>query len=691
MNAKPALVRPRFASDLDPQVALWITRLGNGFLPALSILNDGRYSEEIRQILGIAPQEGVFSKASLRPILKSRAIELEQKLPRRKSVLTRNLELLGELLELDRLQLEILSFIALSRHHPYLNELVESIRMSSFDAITKILSIALKAREVDLSTALRPDGQLRAARIVCVEQSEVGRGLRLTIPSGLRNAIFSDADNIQMLMRSFLEKAAEPTLDADAFAHIRAETDLLTAYLSKASARGIPGINVLIYGPPGTGKTEYVRWLASHLGKPLFQVRDVDDEGTAISGLDRLASFQLSQRFLQKSDALMLFDEIEDVFPSSDGFFVSRKPDAGKMFINRLLESNPVPAIWISNEISHMDKAYLRRFDFSFEMDIPPITARRRILRNHLAGFEIPEEMINELAQQEQLTAAQIEKAAKVVNLSATKPDDREATLALVIKNSQSLLRQKTNEVPQTLSECAYELDYLNPDCDLERLVAQLRDAPQSVGALCFYGAPGTGKTALAHYIAREIEVPIMIRRASDILSSYVGETERKIAAMFKTARQDGALLLLDEADSFLSERQTARTSWEVSAVNEMLTQMESFNGLFICSTNLMSRLDAASLRRFALKIKFDYLQPEQRWRMFLAQINESSRDNETECRAALNQLNNLTPGDFATIRRQAALLNVSLTADELLTRLTKECESKRCDQKQQIGFVRTN
>ena len=182
-----------------------------------------------------------------------------------------------------------------------------------------------------------------------------------------------------------------------------------------------------------------------------------------------------------------------------------------------------------------------------------------------------------------------------------------------------------------------------------------------------------------------------MYKRQSDIISPYVGETEQKIALMFKQAKQDGAMLLLDEADSFLSERQSAKNLWEVTAVNEMLTQMERFEGLFICSTNLMQRLDTASLRRFALKIRFDYLKPEQRWQLFQAQAKKFARSQEPEYRSALNRLTNLTPGDFATIRRQAKLLNIPLTADELLKRLKQECKTKNSSCHRQIGFIHTS
>jgi transitional endoplasmic reticulum ATPase len=700
MNAKPALVRPRFASDLDPQAALWIARLASIYTAAFHQFNDGMYVEELRKLIGISPTEGKISKAALIPLLKQRAVELEQQLPARKTALTRNVEMVAELLELDELQSRIIVFAAQSSQHSYLAEVLSNIHTGSRDAITKLLSFVLSIRESDIRKALRPDGNLLATRIVSIVRSNHGRGLEVEVPVQLRDALFVTANDMQVLMSSFLETSPQPLLQADAFEHLTKETELLTAYLASASnstsrsgSHKTTGINILIYGPPGTGKTEYVRWLASHQGKALYQVRATDDEGNAISGQDRLAFFQLSQRFLQKTDALMLFDEIEDAFPCSDralSAFFSQQPVAGKQFINRVLESNPVPAIWVSNEVSHIDPAYLRRFDFSFEMGIPPIGVRRGILHKYLRGHAISDEAINYLAQQEELSPAQIEKAAKVLKGLGRKQKDKEATLLLVIENSRQLLEQDKNDALLNFADCSYQLDYLNPDCDLTRLVAQLKRTPRSVGALCFYGAPGTGKTALAHYIAREIEMPLMVRRASDIISPYVGETEQKIAQMFKQAKQDGAMLLLDEADSFLSERQSAKNSWEVTAVNEMLTQMERFEGLFIGSTNLMQRLDTASLRRFALRIKFDYLKPEQRWRLFLDQAKKFPSSREAEYRISLNQLSNLTPGDFATIRRQAKLLNIPLTADELLKRLQQECKTKSGSNHRQIGFIHT-
>ena len=129
--------------------------------------------------------------------------------------------------------------------------------------------------------------------------------------------------------------------------------------------------------------------------------------------------------------------------------------------------------------------------------------------------------------------------------------------------------------------------------------------AARGHGSLCFHGVPGSGKSALAAHIAQALGRPLWVRQASDLMSKYVGETEQNMAAMFAQAEREGAVLLLDEADSFLQDRRGAQRHYEVSEVNEMLQGMERFRGVFICTTNLMDQLDAAALRRFAFKLQF--------------------------------------------------------------------------------------
>lgn len=158
---------------------------------------------------------------------------------------------------------------------------------------------------------------------------------------------------------------------------------------------------------------------------------------------------------------------------------------------------------------------------------------------------------------------------------------------------------------------------------------------------------------------------------------------------MFAEARTQEAVLVLDEADSFLADRRDAQRSWEITQVNELLTQMEAFNGIFICTTNLMKKLDQASLRRFAFKLKFGYLNEDQRWTMFHRELTRLG-GNPTDANAwgsAVRRLINLTPGDFAVVARQYDLWWATITAAELYEQLRHECMAKETPPSS-IGFV---
>jgi hypothetical protein len=209
-------------------------------------------------------------------------------------------------------------------------------------------------------------------------------------------------------------------------------------------------------------------------------------------------------------------------------------------------------------------------------------------------------------------------------------------------------------------------------------------------GSLCFYGPPGTGKTALAEHIAATLQRPLLVRQASDIVSKFVGETEQNMARMFAEAEAEQAVLLLDEADSFLRNRRLAERSYEISEVNEMLQGMERYGGLFICTTNLFEELDEAALRRFTFKIRFHPLNPDQRCRMFVTEaLAGDAAALSAEQSERLLRLDALTAGDFAAVRRQIEVLGEAFTPDEFLSQLESEHRVKPEVRRQRgMGFV---
>ena len=212
---------------------------------------------------------------------------------------------------------------------------------------------------------------------------------------------------------------------------------------------------------------------------------------------------------------------------------------------------------------------------------------------------------------------------------------------------------------------------------------------------MLFYGPPGTGKTALARHIAHELDRECFIQRASDLTSRYVGETEKKIAEAFRHAEEEDAVLVIDEADTFLYSRDMAVRSWEVSFINEFLVNLEDCKCFCICTTNRLQELDAAALRRFSYKIKFDYSKPPQIFALYNSLLAPLCSASLAELKLThslareLKSFDKLTPGDFHAVRaRYNSVLssdNGSITHEMLINDLRREMLLKH--EKTSAGF----
>jgi transitional endoplasmic reticulum ATPase len=367
-----------------------------------------------------------------------------------------------------------------------------------------------------------------------------------------------------------------------------------------------------------------------------------------------------------------------------------RESGKQKAWMNTLLETNPVPTIWIANEVAHIDPAFLRRFTYTMALKTPPRSVRERILGQYLQDQPVTPGWIRATAHIEHMPPALVENAARVLSLYGPKnSDEAEEVLERTLRSSLQLMGFQYNRPAYT---CATQYDprFINASIDAISLSEALKRHPSA--KMCFYGPPGTGKTAFAHYLAEQADRPVLVKSASDLLDKYVGETEARIARMFEQASDEQAVLILDEADSFLRDRRDAVNSWEVTQVNELLVQMERFKGTFICTTNLMERLDAASLRRFSFKVHFDYLQLQQRIDLFLQEFHEvlpKKRLERAAIASELEKLQNLTPGDIAVVKRQVEFFETAPTLAELLDSLALECRSKPGQQSGRMGFLR--
>jgi len=283
------------------------------------------------------------------------------------------------------------------------------------------------------------------------------------------------------------------------------------------------------------------------------------------------------------------------------------------------------------------------------------------------------------LTRRKGLTPAQIQTAARFAGLAAPGAQGvgepgLEGLIERQLKNADLALGNRALDAARQPAVTRYDLGLLHVQSRFEigRMVQALQ--ARGHGTLCFYGPPGTGKTALAEHIATTLGQALMVRQASDLMSKYIGETEQNMAAMFREAEAENAVLLLDEADSFLQDRRGAQRTYEVSEVNEMLQGMERFRGIFICTTNLMDRLDQAALRRFTFKIQFKPLTVMQREAVFVTEACAGdARQLQPPLQTRLAALDQLCLGDFAAVQRQAVILGTPLEPDEFLEQLEAE------------------
>lgn len=625
---------------------------------------------------------------------------LTSTLKKQSTLVEKNIDALARLLQLNKAERALLLYGTLARYQRELRSILVEFKVNNAPEAYAVIAEVAGVSPADVGEALRAGSRLERIGMVdnlISEHNITDLADLMKVSEKLPPVLMRQYRDQAELMAVFTRPSTKSHLAISDFSFVEEDAHMLCALLRNAVERKEAGVNVLLYGPPGTGKTELAKVVAQAAGLELFEVEYADRDGNSLSGRDRYRSLQIAQVFLKGSaQAALLFDEVEDVFPpiSSEAAQLLARAEqvvapsngsvSGKAWVNQILESNAVPTLWVTNRIEQIDPAFRRRFAYHLELKSPPPGAREELVRKTLEGVPVSDAFMARLTARKGLTPAQIRtaarfaglvnqvsQAAEMTGLEASRVEHlierqlRNADLALGKRGSDPLARRLVTH---------YDLDMLNVESrfELPRMVQALQ--ARGHGTLCFYGAPGTGKTALAEHIASTLGRPILVRQASDILSKFIGETEQNMSAMFEEAESESAVLLLDEADSFLQDRRGAQRSYEVTEVNEMLQGMERFNGIFICTTNLLDRIDQAALRRFTFKILFKPLTRVQRERMFVVEVLAGDGARLTpDILTRLAALDQLCLGDFAAVRRQAVILDTELGAIEFLAQLEAE------------------
>jgi SpoVK/Ycf46/Vps4 family AAA+-type ATPase len=621
---------------------------------------------------------------------------LRNSLKRQSTLVEKNINALAGLLQLNKAERALLLYGTLARYQRDMRSILVEFKVNNAPEAYAAIAEVAGVNPDQVAEALRAGSRLERIGLVenlISEHNITDLADLMKVSEKLPPVLMRPYRDQAELMAVFTRLSAKSALGMDDFAFVAEDAQVLCNLLANAVARQEVGINVLLYGPPGTGKTELAKVVVQSAGLELFEVEYADRDGNSLSGRDRYRSLQIAQVFLKGSaQAALLFDEVEDVFPpiSSEAAQWMARADAtaappngsvsGKAWVNQVLESNVVPTIWVTNRIEQIDPAFRRRFAYHLELKSPPPGAREELVRKTLTGVAVSDAFVGRLAKRKGLTPAQIRTAVRFADLVCAEKTPVDAVNALEtlierqLKNADQALGNRATDGARLTAATRYDPDLLNVESRFEipRMVQALQ--ARGHGTLCFYGPPGTGKTALAEHIATTLAQPLHVRQASDLMGKYVGETEQNMAAMFREAELENAILLLDEADSFLLDRRGAQRSYEVSEVNEMLQGMERFHGIFICTTNLMDRIDQAALRRFTFKIHFKPLTRVQRQALFVtdACAGDATRlDPGLEKR--LTALDQLCVGDFSAVKRQNAILDAHLEPVEFLEQLEAE------------------
>ena len=391
---------------------------------------------------------------------------------------------------------------------------------------------------------------------------------------------------------------------------------------------------------------------------------------------------------VQKKNTVFIIDLLEQSFFS--GNFMELRENSKKMverndFLYTLLQ-NPNKVMWVVNYSHLWEPPILASFDFSRSFEEPDRDTLCRIADSKLKNLTISESLHKELM--ELCSTYYVSERAldtMVETIKHMPPEKSEKTIKSTIEKifeaQSNLLAPSTPQSTVRGLKKNYTLSVLNTSVPAEEIVAMVKNAQnfsEEEGIrLLFHGASGTGKTELARYIGDALGKEVCLKRVSDILGPRVGESEQHMAEAFREAESKGNILLLDEADSFFADRKNAFNNWEITLVNELLSQMEDFKGILICTTNFRESMDVAMERRFHIICEFNPLTKEGiatlLARFFPAYTFEKDQ-TEKLCRYTT-----VTPGDFGIFASKLRFMNpAEITAGFIVQQLCKLQEEKK-------------
>ena len=455
---------------------------------------------------------------------------------------------------------------------------------------------------------------------------------------------------------------------------------------------------VLLYGPPGTGKTLLAKAVAGETNAHFISISGPEIMGKHYGESEERIR-EIFTQAEENSPSIVFIDEIDSIAPKRDevsGELEKRIVSQLLTLMDGMKSRGNVVVIAATNRPDSIDPALRRpgRFDREIEIGIPDDEGRFDILSIHTRGMPIDEEV--DLKQISKIThgfvGADLEilsKEAAMKSLRRILPEidyDEEKISSEILEKIQITsddFRNALKEVsPSALREVQIQIPNVSWDDvgGLENLKEELKEAVEwpikykdaydyvnieSPKGILLDGPPGTGKTLIAKALAKMTDSNFISIKGPELLSKWVGESERGIREIFRKARQAApCIIFLDEVDALVPRRGSGGSNSHVTenVVSQILTEIDGLeelnNVLIIAATNRLDIVDEAFLRpgRFDRIIKVP--NPDEKGRQHIFEIHTKSKPLASDAKISeiVKLTDNFSGAEIAAVTNRAAI-----------------------------------
>jgi transitional endoplasmic reticulum ATPase len=455
---------------------------------------------------------------------------------------------------------------------------------------------------------------------------------------------------------------------------------------------------VLLYGPPGTGKTLLAKAVAGETNAHFISISGPEIMGKHYGESEERIR-EIFTQAEENSPSIVFIDEIDSIAPKRDevsGELEKRIVSQLLTLMDGMKSRGNVVVIAATNRPDSIDPALRRpgRFDREIEIGIPDDEGRFDILSIHTRGMPIDEKV--DLKQISKTThgfvGADLEilsKEAAMKSLRRILPEidyDEEKISSEILEKIQITsddFRDALKEVsPSALREVQVQVPNVSWDDvgGLENLKEELKEAVEwpikykdaydyvnveSPKGILLDGPPGTGKTLIAKALAKMTDSNFISIKGPELLSKWVGESERGIREIFRKARQAApCIIFLDEVDALVPRRGSGGSNSHVTenVVSQILTEIDGLeelnNVLIIAATNRLDIVDEAFLRpgRFDRIIKVP--NPDEKGRQHIFEIHTKSKPLASDVKISeiVKLTDNFSGAEIAAVANRAAI-----------------------------------